>query len=167
MAQRFALPYRPQANGIVERTNQEVLNHLRAIVFDLRVLTHWKEYLPMVERIINSSCHSSLGTAPFRFLYGDAVTLDRGLLTARTEHDVADFDAIPTSKYVAKLTAQLEAICVASRLHQAVEFERRRPKGIQGEVVHLRWANLFWPVIPTVLPLNYRRNSVVPCWSWR
>ena len=39
-SQIFSLPYSPTGNSIVERTNGEVLRHLRAIVYELRN-THW------------------------------------------------------------------------------------------------------------------------------
>lgn len=78
----LTLPYRPQANGIVERGNKEVLRHLRAIIFDRKVKYKWSVYLPLVQRVMNSSYHSSIGTSPLRVFFGDAVTENRGLLTA-------------------------------------------------------------------------------------
>ena len=42
-------------NGLLERANQEVMRHLRAMLFDARV--HDKlsyEQLPMVQRIMNT-----------------------------------------------------------------------------------------------------------------
>ena len=125
---RTSLPYRPQANGIVERTNQEVMKHLRAIVFDRRVLDTWPLYLPMVERIINSSFHSSIGTAPIRMLYGDLVTLDRGLLTAwqTPESLQAKLGQLPVSAYIRQLNEQLETVAELSRKHQEAELSRER-----------------------------------------
>jgi transposase InsO family protein len=78
---RYTLPYRPQANGLVERPNKEILRHLRAIVMDKRVRKAWSLYLPLVQRIMVYQPHESLGTYPARLLYGDAITPNRGLLT--------------------------------------------------------------------------------------
>jgi reverse transcriptase-like protein/integrase-like protein/chromodomain-containing protein len=125
---RTSLPYRPQANGIIERANQEILRHLKAIVYATRVINQWYIYLPLIERLINSTYHSSIGTAPFRLLYGDTVTLDRGLLTAWTAADVVDdaLAAVPVSAYISQLTSQLEDIAEASRQHQSAHLARRR-----------------------------------------
>lgn len=121
IGQRFSLPYRPQANGIVERANQEVLRHLRSIVFEKRVKNKWDTYLPLVERIINSSFHSSIGTAPIRMLYGDAITIDRGLLTAWNKKELINNNNnfITSSQYVQQLNQQLDDICSASMSYLA------------------------------------------------
>jgi hypothetical protein len=73
------LPYSKEENAIVERINKEVMRHLRAFVFDERILGNWSDYLPMVQRIINSTPHSSIGCSPAELLFGNAVTLDRNL----------------------------------------------------------------------------------------
>jgi hypothetical protein len=80
MEPRTTLPYRPQANGAVERVNQEVLRHLRALVMGLRCKQEWSAVLPLVQRIINSKPSESTGIAPFRLIYGNQVSIDQGLL---------------------------------------------------------------------------------------
>ena len=51
----FATAYSSEENGIVERANQEVLRHLRALLFDSRVHDKWSfEQLPFVQRIMNT-----------------------------------------------------------------------------------------------------------------
>ena len=40
--------YHPQANGIVERRISEVMNHLRALVFENQIREVWSVYLPFV-----------------------------------------------------------------------------------------------------------------------
>jgi hypothetical protein len=46
----FAIAYSKEENGIVERANQEVMRHLRAMRFDARVHDKWSfEQLPMVK----------------------------------------------------------------------------------------------------------------------
>ncbi len=68
-----------EENGIVERAIREVLRHLIAIVTHKRVHKIWATCLPLVQRIMNSTVHSALGVSPAQLLFGNAVTLERGL----------------------------------------------------------------------------------------
>jgi hypothetical protein len=53
--QSFTTAYSSEENGIVDRTNQEVLRHLNAILFVSQVHDKWSsEQLPMVQRIMNT-----------------------------------------------------------------------------------------------------------------
>ena len=58
------LPYSHEENAVVERANREVNRHLRAIVFDKKVKNEWSLYLPLVQRIMNSSVSASTGVTP-------------------------------------------------------------------------------------------------------
>ena len=78
ISRRFTLPYRPEANGLVERVNQETMKILRAITYEGGVKRNWSQYLPLVQRIINNSFHSAIGTTPSRVVFGDRIFLDRG-----------------------------------------------------------------------------------------
>ncbi len=56
-----------EENGIVERANQEVMRHLRALLFDSRVHDKWSfEQLPLVQRIMNTVEKTSTGVAQQR-----------------------------------------------------------------------------------------------------
>jgi hypothetical protein len=79
------VPYRHESNGIVERLNSEVGRHLRAIVFERKIKGSWSHALPIVQRIINSSYHSAVGTEPCRLLLGDSISLNRGLLNSHNK----------------------------------------------------------------------------------
>ena len=76
----LTLAYSKQENAIVERVNKEVNRHLRAFTFDLTNLNAYKLCLPFVQRIINSSVHSSTGASPASLLFGNQLNLDRGIL---------------------------------------------------------------------------------------
>ena len=71
--------YHPQANGIVERRIKEVMNHLRALVFENRIHDVWSFYLPLVQRILNYSVDGSIGTQPACVIFGDVETSDIAL----------------------------------------------------------------------------------------
>ena len=68
-----------EENAIVERANKEVMRHLRGIILDKKVHTEWSTYLPLVQRIMNASVHSSTGLSPAQLLFGNAVKLDEGI----------------------------------------------------------------------------------------
>lgn len=72
-----ATPYSKEENGIVERANKEVLRHLRAFIADEKVLEAWATYLPLIQRIMNSTKHSSLGVAPADIMFGAAHRLEK------------------------------------------------------------------------------------------
>ena len=62
------LPYRPEANGLVERTNRKVLDALRFSVGGDD--PDWDKALPVVQFSINNTIHKATGMTPFEALYG-------------------------------------------------------------------------------------------------
>ena len=72
--------YSKEENGIVERANREVNRHLRTIVYNRKVKPKWATYLPLVQRIMNASIHSTIGVSPAQIVFGNSVRLDRQLL---------------------------------------------------------------------------------------
>lgn len=81
--QMFTMPDSKEENAIVERSNKEVNRHLRNLVFHHNVIEGWADCLPLVQRIINASVHSSIGVTPAQLLFGNSVNLDRGVLLPR------------------------------------------------------------------------------------
>jgi hypothetical protein len=79
-------PYSKQENGLVERANKEVLRHLRALVFTSRVEADWLDCLPLVQRIINTTPHSSIGVSPAELLFGNAVKLEQNMYKLSDEN---------------------------------------------------------------------------------
>jgi len=113
---RYTPPYRPQANGSVERVNAEVLKHLKAIVFDSRVKERWSVVLPLVKRVLDTTVHSATGQMPMRLLYGDFITSQRGFVTewgSEARRDEADY-----GDHVKQRTDSIRVIIDASRAHQ-------------------------------------------------
>ena len=110
---RPIIPYRPQANGQVERANKEILRHLKALVFDDRVAEHWSSWLPLIQRIVNATPHSSIGSSPSRVLFGDYSSLDRGILLPFEEGREDGME-----DYVQKLITAQRSILEASQSHQ-------------------------------------------------
>jgi hypothetical protein len=81
--QEVSLAYSKEQNAIVERANREVMRHLTAIVFDKRVNEAWStDYLPLVQRIMNAKVHDTIGVSPAELLFGQAINLYSGRLSA-------------------------------------------------------------------------------------
>src|SRR4051812_9365190 len=64
----FSTAFHPQSSGQVERVNQILEDMLRACVISFG--KSWENSLPFAEFAYNNSFQSSLGMAPFEFLYG-------------------------------------------------------------------------------------------------
>ncbi len=60
--------YHPETDGQTERVNQVIEDMLRSYCSQQPRL--WLKFLPLVEFAYNSSFHQSLGTSPFKALYG-------------------------------------------------------------------------------------------------
>jgi cleavage and polyadenylation specificity factor subunit 1 len=105
------VPYTPQANGLVERKNREIMKHLRAIVLDQRVGTEWSLYLPMIQRIINGSYDRTIGATPNRIIFGDMLKLSMPLLVS------VDNTFRPTEDYLSTLKAKQELFISLSKAH--------------------------------------------------
>jgi transposase InsO family protein len=105
------LPYHPQANGIVERHNAEIMKHLRAMILEGASVKQWSIILPLVQRIINSSYHSAIDTYPARLLFGDSLPIYGPLLcTARSETL-----PVPVNEYIEQLMTNLENVVIKSQ----------------------------------------------------
>lgn len=80
-------PHSKEENGLVERANKEVLRHIRAFVFDDKLLASWSRYIPMVQRIMNGQPHSVLKVSPAEIIFGTSTYVDYRL-----------FNEIPTDQ---------------------------------------------------------------------
>jgi hypothetical protein len=112
---QLTLPYFPQSNGLVERANGEVLRHLRALVMDRRLADTWSSVLPLVQRLINFSPHSALGTSPQRVIFGQlsAATARAALLPTEASSGMSSVE-----DFVQELIAAQQVLLAASVQHQ-------------------------------------------------
>jgi hypothetical protein len=101
----FTAAYSKEQNAIVERQNKEVLRHLRNIIFNKRILHKWSRYLPIVQRIMNTTVNSSTGVAPADVVFPNGRKLDHSL--------VSDDSPIYMSDYIREMqSAQTEIIAI-------------------------------------------------------
>jgi hypothetical protein len=105
---RFALAHRPRANGLVERTNQEVLKHLRALVQGKGFRNRWTDALPLVQRILNSTTHPTTGYAPITLMYANRVDPNRNMMLEKP--DVSRPQMVSTHEYLKSLVGTQEEL---------------------------------------------------------
>ena len=96
----------------MERRNAEVMKHLRAIVFDMRLKEKWSFVLPMVQRILNCTYDSSIGTYPAKILFGNKIPIQLPIVVK-----LSDVQSQPVSEYLVKLQSDLDIIVDASQQH--------------------------------------------------
>mgnify|MGYP001574672046 CR=1 FL=1 len=117
---------RPESNGIIERMNGEVGRHLKVLVNTARSYDLWSDLLPFVQRIINMSYHSSIGTTPGRMVYGD---------TWHTRQHTVNLPAeVPrqtNEDYIQTMTSVIEQLYVVSEQHQETVVGRRLQQSVE------------------------------------
>jgi hypothetical protein len=129
-------PYSKEENAIAERAIGEVMRHLQALFWDKRTHTQWSfEQLPLVQRIFNAQVHSSTGVSPAELLYGNAIDLNRRLITP-PKH----IEAKNLSDYMARMIkAQSNLLKLAQATQQAKDD------------AHIQTQNVLFP---TEFPIN-------------
>jgi hypothetical protein len=86
---------------------------------DWDINSTWSNYLPLVQRIVNLSFHSEIGTYPQRLLFGDAFAENVGLTVISPSQDIKN-------DYVEKLNSTLQTTIQASIIHQAKNIDARQ-----------------------------------------
>ena len=72
--------YSHEENGIVERANQEVMRHLTAMIADMSIKKNWPNYLPFIQRIMNTQIKTTTGVSPTELIFGSSVNHDSQFL---------------------------------------------------------------------------------------
>jgi len=114
---QITMAYSKQENSIVERSNKEVVRHLRNMIFDKRVLPTWAIYLPLVQRMMNASIHSALGVSPAQILFCNAIDLDRNLFPMAKEFSIS-YANLTLSQYASDLLTAQDIIIKVAQDHQ-------------------------------------------------
>jgi hypothetical protein len=87
----FTAAYSKEQNAIVERQNKEVLRHLRNIIFNKKVIRRWSRYLPIVQRMMNTSINTSTGVAPAEVVFPNGRKLDHSLVSNENPIFISDY----------------------------------------------------------------------------
>jgi hypothetical protein len=101
------IPYSKEENTIVERANKEIQRHLEALCYDRDHSESWSLYLPIVQRILNASVHSSTGQKPATLLFANLIDLDKGIFLP--------LDELPPPDSITNIPEWLDQIYKASQ----------------------------------------------------
>jgi len=111
----LTMAYSHEENTIVERANKETMRHVKDIVFDRKLKKRWSKTLPLVSRIFNANEISSIGVSPAQILFGNAISLDRGIFLPFGERPAAEVSTKLSSRLAQMINAQADVIEVARR----------------------------------------------------
>ncbi len=104
-------PYHPEAHGIVERENREVIDKLRKVLISFLQAsgTNWHRYLPVAMRQINAHTHSALGLSPYELIFGSKLAKDMKMF--QTDEPFTDYTKLVNPpEYVRKFNESLSII---------------------------------------------------------
>jgi hypothetical protein len=89
-----AWAYSKEENGMVERSNREVMRHLRAFIYEKRVRESWHSFVPDVQMIMNDLPSQATGEAPTALMFAASqpdMVLSRLNPDSHVEEEVSDF----------------------------------------------------------------------------
>jgi hypothetical protein len=116
------VPYHPEANGLIERRNAEIMKHLRALVYSRDIKDDWSSMLPLVQRILNYTKDGSIGLAPAQILFGDMLPTNPFI------DMVTDQETVPVADYLLKLKEKQMVLIRESQLFLEQQANKREGK---------------------------------------
>ena len=103
-------PYSHEENGLVERANKEVIRHLTAILADQDVRKNFPNYLPFIQRIMNTQVNLRTRISPTQLIFGNTVNHDSHFLSEPIDNNLDD----SATQYMSNLlTIQQKIIKIA------------------------------------------------------
>jgi hypothetical protein len=133
----LTMAYSKEENAIVERSNKEVMRHLRNILSELR--THaWSDALPLVRRIMNASTVDTIGVSPARIIFGNSVQLEHSVLIQGVQYNVpVDEDNPATKQWLDKMIAMQRRVIRAAQNEQLLGDVHNLATRQKGEVTSI------------------------------
>jgi hypothetical protein len=162
------VPYRPQANGLVERKCGEVCKHARVLVMEHKLVQKWSRVLPLVKMILNYTVNGSTGIYPAQGLFGSRRDVFRDLIMrVQGSHQEGGVQVLDLKNTIKELDESLTLIIGASQKHTEAQAKLRESRvAIQGrkgdEVLVGDYVLMEYPVkAPHKLSPRYRGPLVV------
>jgi hypothetical protein len=116
------VPYHPQANGIIERRNAEVMKHLRILVYNRDIGYSWSNILPLVQRILNFTKDGSINVPPAHIIFGEMIASDLSIITTAVD------GTIVVSDYLRDLQAKQLTLIQATQSYLNESASKRDAK---------------------------------------
>ncbi len=89
IAKTNIVSYHQASNGMVERQNRKIIQHLRTMIGDVSIT--WNECVPQVMTSLNSALHTSIGDTLHFIVYGQDKVLPYSILL-KSEQPLYNFD---------------------------------------------------------------------------
>ena len=109
----------------------------------------WSTCLPFIQRIINSTIESSIGATPASILFGNSISLDRGIFLPLGERRTGNV-AIAVSDWTSKMLTAQSAVIAAAEINQIQKdeshignFDPQRTEFINDSYVLVEYATTF------------------------
>ncbi|GBN80935.1 Retrovirus-related Pol polyprotein from transposon 412 [Araneus ventricosus] len=132
----------PESDGMVERFNRTILNHLSSFVSKNQ--TDWDTHLPLFLLFYRSADHEVTGFTPADMLFGRTLRLPCDILFGRR----SDTPSSP-NEYLNNLEARLESVHAFSRERIKLASERMKTRYDSGATGHhFKEGDQFWMYNP-------------------
>jgi hypothetical protein len=120
---KHSISHRHESNGVIEHSNRECIRHLKAIVHELKDHKKWSKYTMLAQRVINATVSSVTKVSPSQLLYGNMITLDRGLFKSYKLKSEK-----PVHTYLKDLLEMQQKLVNASQIYLAKNKDKKVAK---------------------------------------
>lgn len=132
---RHATPYHPQTNGLLERTNQTLLNMISMYVASDH--KNWDEALPFITYAYNTAKHETTGYSPFYLVYARNPRTPLDTILPFSLHDEESVAKTLCLAEESRQLARLRTLASQSQSKQRYDVRHRSVSFCKGDLVWL------------------------------